>query len=345
MIVGPAIGDDALVATPLADRYRIPTINWAGTERARSEYMFHLQVGSHEDESIVIARHLLAGGIRRVGVVFDRSPIGRRYLSFLLAEADVLGIKVAATSAVSPLAEDAEAEAAPVLEGGIDGLIYLGLGLAAPAVARAATAHGWDGPRAMNTAGMRGYSPEFGEAIEGWTYVDMHSDANATLAELRRRMNLTVDSGAGPAYGFDVGRLVAEALARAPERTRDGLKDGLEQGEVVARGRGLRGDHARLRPLRPGCPPRTVSGPAPVAGRELDRAVERDQPVWTDAARGTTTPSPPQGVTCPVATRNRSGRSSVTRQVAASRPMPTSMAQLSPISTSSPSVKYWRRSS
>ena len=36
LIVGPAIGDNALVATPLAERARIPTINWAGSERARA---------------------------------------------------------------------------------------------------------------------------------------------------------------------------------------------------------------------------------------------------------------------------------------------------------------------
>jgi hypothetical protein len=47
MIVGPAIGDNALIATPLAEKHRIPTINWAGAERARGEYMFHHQVGSH----------------------------------------------------------------------------------------------------------------------------------------------------------------------------------------------------------------------------------------------------------------------------------------------------------
>jgi hypothetical protein len=29
--------------------------------------------------------------------------------------------------------------------------------------------------------------------------------------------------------GHDLGRLVAEGLARAPERTRDGVKEGLEQ--------------------------------------------------------------------------------------------------------------------
>jgi hypothetical protein len=31
------------------------------------------------------------------------------------------------------------------------------------------------------------------------------------------------------AVGYDLGRLVAEGLARAPERTRPGVRDGLEQ--------------------------------------------------------------------------------------------------------------------
>ena len=31
------------------------------------------------------------------------------------------------------------------------------------------------------------------------------------------------------AMGYDLGRLLAEGLARAPERTREGVKDGLEQ--------------------------------------------------------------------------------------------------------------------
>jgi branched-chain amino acid transport system substrate-binding protein len=241
IIAGPAIGDDALVATPLADRYRIPTINWAGTERGRSDYMFHLQVGSHEDESIVLARHLAAIGVHRVGVVYDRSPIGRRYFFFLQEEADVLGLHVAATAGISPLAEDASAEAGAVLDVGVDALVYLGLGLAAPAVAGALTGRQWEGLRAMNTAGMRGYSPEFGQTIDGWTYVDMHSDGNTTLAAFRQRLKLTPDSGAGPAYGYDMGRLVAEGLARAPERTRDGVKDGLEQVKWLPAAEGYEG--------------------------------------------------------------------------------------------------------
>jgi len=122
LIVGPAIGDNALVATPLAERYRVPTINWTGAERARSEYMFQLQVGSHEDESIVLARHLSSLGVRRVGVVHDRSPIGRRHLEFLQLEAAVLGHGIVATVAVTPLAQDAAAEVDQLLAADADAL-------------------------------------------------------------------------------------------------------------------------------------------------------------------------------------------------------------------------------
>jgi ABC-type branched-subunit amino acid transport system substrate-binding protein len=241
LVVGPAIGDNALVATPLAERYRIPTLNWAGTERGRSDYMFHLQVGSHEDESIVLARRLVGTGARRVAVVHDRSPIGRRHLEFLQVEADVVGLQVACTASVPPIADDASAEVDAVLESGVDAVLYLGLGLAAPAVAAALSRRGWDGPRAMNTAGMRGYQPEFGRAIDGWTFVDMHSDGNRTLAAVRDRLGADAGVGPFPAFSYDLGQLVAEGVARAPERTREGVKEGLEQTKWLAAAEGYEG--------------------------------------------------------------------------------------------------------
>ena len=146
LIVGPAVGDNALVATVLADAARVPTINWAGTERARSEFMFHLQVGSHEDESVLLARHVQSLGVPRVGVVFDRSPIGRRYASFFESECETLGVGVSTRVSIAPLATDATDELASVRASGADALVYLGLGLVGTAVARARAAAGWDAP-------------------------------------------------------------------------------------------------------------------------------------------------------------------------------------------------------
>jgi|EndMetStandDraft_2_1072991.scaffolds.fasta_scaffold00203_5 branched-chain amino acid transport system substrate-binding protein len=228
LIVGPAIGDNALIATDWMDRAKVPAINFAGAERARSEYMFHLQVGGHEDESIIIARHLKDSGVKRVGVVYDQSPIGTRHLAYLEHEARIVGLDIGATRSLSPLAENAAAEVAQVLDSKPDGFVYFGLGFSAPPVARALTDRGWQGPRIMNTAGLRGYWGDFAKACDGWIYVDMHSDHNRTLAALAE----VAQPGALPfrtAVGYDMGRLVAEALARAPELTREGVKAGLEQ--------------------------------------------------------------------------------------------------------------------
>lgn len=229
MIVGPAIGDNALAATPWVERENIPTINWAGAERARGEYMFHLQVGSHEDESLVMARHLAAQGTRRVGVVYDLSPIGTQHLKYLRDEASIIGLQVIAAEGISPLEDEASAAVDSVLTHNPDAFVYLGLGLSAPAVAHALRARGWLGPRIMNTAGMRGYFADFARAVEGWTYVDMHSNTNRTLSALLERLGLPPQQALAAAKGHDLGRLVAEGLARSQEFTREGVKTGLEQ--------------------------------------------------------------------------------------------------------------------
>jgi branched-chain amino acid transport system substrate-binding protein len=229
LIVGPAIGDNALAATPWVERERVPTINWAGAERGRGEWMFHLQVGSHEDESLVMARHLQAIGAARVGVVYDQSPIGTRHLKYLEDEARIIGLEIVAAQAISPLAEDASPEVDRVLAANPQGFVYLGLGLSAPAVARPLAARGWQGPRIMNTAGLRGYHGDFAAACDGWIYIDMHSDSNRTLNALRERMHLHAGQAVWAAKGYDLGRLVAEGLARSHDFTREGVKTGLEQ--------------------------------------------------------------------------------------------------------------------
>lgn len=229
MIAGPAIGDNALIATPLAEKHRIPTINWAGAERARGEYMFHHQVGSHEDESLLVARHLQSIGSTKLGVVYDQSPIGTRHLKYLEDECAIIGLEIGTRDDISPLAEDAGEQVDKVLACQPDGFVYFGLGLSAPAVAKALTARGWKGPRMMNTAGLRGYQPEFGKVIDGWTYIDMFSDGNSTLSALLNELGWPQERTLEAGKGYDVGRLVAEGLARAKQFTREGLKIGLEQ--------------------------------------------------------------------------------------------------------------------
>jgi branched-chain amino acid transport system substrate-binding protein len=242
LVVGPAVGDNALIATPLADEARLPTINWAGTERARGEFMFHLQVGSHEDESVLLARHVASLGVRRVGVIFDRSPIGRRYAAFFESECEILGLDLTARVGIAPLADDASNEVRAAKGSGAEALVYLGLGLVGTVVARARRSIGWHVPAAMNSAGLRGYDPAYGTEIEGWVYVDMVADDNRVLADLwAGSAAAAAVSLMTLAVGYDLGQLVAEGLARAPELTRQGVRDGLELVKLVPAAEGRAG--------------------------------------------------------------------------------------------------------
>jgi branched-chain amino acid transport system substrate-binding protein len=159
----------------------------------------------------------------------DRSPIGRRHLQYLVEEAAAVRLSVAATTMVDPLAEHADDEVKGLIEADVDAVVYLGLGHSAPAVARAVRGLGWDGPSFMNTAGMRGHAPDWVGRLDGWTYVDMYADDNRTLAALRDRLGAEQAHPMTTAVGYDLARLVGEGLARAPELTRPGVRDGLEQ--------------------------------------------------------------------------------------------------------------------
>lgn len=233
LVVGPAIGDNAIVATPLADAHRLCAINWSASERARGDYMFHLQVGSHEDESILLARHVAEQGIGRVAVVYDRSPIGIRHVNFFEQECSAIGVRLAARVDIRPLATDATDSLEAASGSGAEALVYLGLGWAGRELARARYKAAWDVPCFMNAAGMRGGDPSFARDIDGWVYVDMHSDRNRVLNALRDQMQEPPGFGASLAFGYDLGQLVAEALARADELSREGVKAGLERIKVV----------------------------------------------------------------------------------------------------------------
>jgi ABC-type branched-subunit amino acid transport system substrate-binding protein len=243
LVLGPAIGDNALVATPLAEAARVPTLNWSGAGHARGEWMFHLQVGSHEDEPVVLARHLASVGVTRVAVVYDRSPIGRRYTAYFETEAELAGLELCARRSLEPVATDATDDVRALRDAAPDALVYLGLGLSGRAVGRARTEAGWTVPAYMGAAGMWGHTPGIAADLEGWTYVDVYSDTNAVLAEVRTRLGPAFARGPAAAYGYDLGRLAAEGLARATELTRTGVRDGLEAVKWVPAAEGHEGTH------------------------------------------------------------------------------------------------------
>ncbi|HEV3225358.1 MAG TPA: hypothetical protein VGZ52_00930, partial [Acidimicrobiales bacterium] len=64
-VAGPSISDNGIVVRDLADRAGVPCINYTGGAITRSDFMFHYQVGSLEEEPAVLADHLVSRSIGR----------------------------------------------------------------------------------------------------------------------------------------------------------------------------------------------------------------------------------------------------------------------------------------
>ncbi len=254
-IVGPSISDNALIAAPLADAARVPAINYSGGERTRSEWMFQYQIGSLEEEPPVLARRMVTRGLRRAAVCFDQSPVGRRYAEIFETARVRLGLDVSAAVSVSPLATDLVAVLEQLRDGKPDVLVYFGLGVASRAVALAREELTWDVPVLANSALMFGYAfPDWRDGYAGWEYVDTIADDNQLRAALARRSPRVAGGPIGCA-GYDIGRLLGEAIARSEHLTRAGIADGLRRVKQLPAASGYDGtlmgfgnwDHAALK--------------------------------------------------------------------------------------------------
>jgi len=228
-IIGPSISDNALIAAPLCDAARIPAINYSGGERTRSQWMFHYQVGSLEEEPPVLARRIADRGLRRAAVIYDQSPVGRRYAECFEAARARLGLEVTGTATISALADDATALLERLRAANPDVLVYFGLGVSSRAVAVALQSIGWDIPVVANSALMFGYArPDWRDGYAGWEYIDTIADDNRRRAQLAERFPHAAGGPIGCA-AYDMGRLLGEGIAAAEHLTRAGIADGLRR--------------------------------------------------------------------------------------------------------------------
>ncbi|HEY5172098.1 MAG TPA: ABC transporter substrate-binding protein [Acidimicrobiia bacterium] len=254
-IVGPSISDNALIAAPLCDAARLAAINYSGGERTRSQWMFHYQVGSLEEEPPVLAARMAERGLQRAAVIFDQSPVGRRYAECFEAARARLGLEVTGTASISALAEDATALLERLRTAQPDVLVYLGLGVSSRAVALARSSLEWDVPVLANSALMFGYArPDWRDGYLGWEYIDTIADDNRSRARLAE---LFPHAAGGPigCAAYDIGRLLGEGIAATEHLTRAGVADGLRRVKQLPASSGHEGtligfgvwDHAALK--------------------------------------------------------------------------------------------------
>lgn len=229
-IIGPAIGDDAITLAPIIEASHVPTIQWSGSEVARGPFTFHYQFGSLEKDTAVLAGHLADIGVRRVAVSQEESRIGAAYRESFSAAALRHGLETAALQRIPHAQQDITREIGALATARPDGLVYLGLGLAAPVLGQALAARKWNVPVFLTSAGIWGHiQPNYADYFEGWTYIDTFSEDNRLYRNVTGRLwgrdNI---ANPGGALFYDMPYLLLDAVYRAPTLSHIGVRDALQ---------------------------------------------------------------------------------------------------------------------
>jgi branched-chain amino acid transport system substrate-binding protein len=258
-IVGPHITDMNMIIRDEVERGEVPTISHCATIYFDGEYCFQLPNGTFMDETYLIAEYLAdRRRVRSVGVMREDNPIGVEYFDFFRQHCKRLGVQVTSDQIVPPVIDndDMRRSIEAIRASGAEAIAHLGFGTTFGNVVEVMgdfVRDGWDVPRVTITTWVgisgatsgheMGFGRAFGagegmfmgqpwSAFEGWVGVDLPHEGNRVFRQFldtyEKRFGTRVFN-CYPAHFYDIGRVLAEAIARARPVTPKGVKRALEQ--------------------------------------------------------------------------------------------------------------------
>ena len=242
-ILGPALTDGALAVRPLADDAGVPCINYAGNDQARSAYLFHFQIGSLEDEPSLLVDDLVRRRLARVALIQDPSEVGNRMAAFFADAAAAARCDVVTHAVVEHDGTGAAAAVAAARQAGARGAghprLLAGRAGGGAGDARAVVARAGAGELGADVRARRSHLGARLGGLDLRRHLRRSESALCRVGVARGRRRPPV--GPGEAGAYDMGHLLAEGIARAPELTRAGLRAGLERVKALPRPPGAPG--------------------------------------------------------------------------------------------------------
>ena len=241
-VIGPHSSDNVYMLREATQQRKVPVISWAGTERLAGEYLFRLGNGDCGGDPALMAGWLQKKGFTKIAVIEELCPNGEEYMRYFRLECRERGLQICHTETLSQFSghETIVNALKRMREAGAEAVAYIGYGflLAQNLLNPAFEEIGWKPARITTTAFM--YYLNGFDYFEGWVGIDQDCPENPLRNEFKDRYYKAFKDALYLEYrnnwlngvqllSYDTGRVVAEALYRAPMLTPEGVKTGLER--------------------------------------------------------------------------------------------------------------------
>jgi branched-chain amino acid transport system substrate-binding protein len=251
VIFGPWVSENgAALRRYVEQTAEVACITMGASESLLGEWVFGLPAGSMEEEPIIMATVAALDGCRTVGIAFEDSLIGAEYLRATRAACADAGLRITAEVPIPQIQSDKRAAMATLSADKPDGIMHVGFGLGIPGMNDALRDIGWMPPRYTTTAfEFAATSPWWSQQLAGWIGLDQYDERNQTAKEFLDRFEARTGQRPEyfwPLYCYDVGRMMAIALATARPLTGLGVKLALEKIKMLPAASGAPGTRLRF---------------------------------------------------------------------------------------------------
>jgi branched-chain amino acid transport system substrate-binding protein len=238
IVLGPQISENtSAVREAIEERFRVPAITMAGSDKWLGEWTFNLCNGSMSDEPAFIAQICKRNGHKRIGVVVERSTIGQEYLGFFRHFCEMEGLDIVAETVVAQNSIDGRAAVAHLKAADCDSVVHWGFGYGLFGFNDALAEIGWNPPRYCGTAFECGYgSEELRHHYLGWVGLEQYDEENPVAKAFLDRFETRYGRRPGyymPPLAHDLANCCVQAIANAAPLSPRGVKEALERVKMM----------------------------------------------------------------------------------------------------------------
>jgi branched-chain amino acid transport system substrate-binding protein len=251
VIFGPLVSENAVpLRRFIDDLAEVPVLSMMGSESFLGPWTFALNNGSLQEEPSVLAAVITHDGIHRIGVAFERSLVGAQYLDAFRRAAALSGLEIVREVAIPQVEADKEHAFKALQSASPEAIVHVGFGHGLWGMNDALRALDWDPPKYTTTAFELAYfSDVWMHQLAGFIGLDQYDERNDVGQRLLDRFDARF--GRRPEYyapglGYDIGRVLAQAVATASPLTGAGVRDAIERVKMLPAASGAPGTRIRF---------------------------------------------------------------------------------------------------